>query len=97
MIFEANGLTIDLQHVDDVHDALDARSGRDQFGFVTLQNGLEDQIQSLGSHVVIIDRVRLAPAWRGLGGVGRLLTARLLRIAVPRRPRPYSDQKRRGL
>ncbi|WP_152546698.1 hypothetical protein [Amycolatopsis orientalis] len=29
--------------------------------------------------VVIIDRVQLAPAWRGLGGVGRLLTARLLR------------------
>ncbi|OXM59317.1 hypothetical protein CF165_48410 [Amycolatopsis vastitatis] len=89
-IFEANGLTIDLQHVEDVHDALDARSedyakfiplfgGRDQFGFVTLRADLEDQIESLGTHVVIIDRVQLAPAWRGLGGVGRLLTARLLR------------------
>jgi hypothetical protein len=89
-IFEASGLTIDLQHVDDVHDALDARSedyaqfiplfgGRDQFGFVTLRDDLEDQIESVGAHVVIIDRVRLAPAWRGLGGVGRLLTARLLR------------------
>ncbi|SFQ53633.1 hypothetical protein [Amycolatopsis rubida] len=52
-IFEATGLTIDLQHVEDVHDALDARSedyakfiplfgGRDQFGFVTLQDDLED-------------------------------------------------------
>lgn len=29
--------------------------------------------------MVIIDDVRLSPAWRGLGGVGRLLTGRLLR------------------
>ncbi|GAB3713392.1 hypothetical protein GCM10027598_20690 [Amycolatopsis oliviviridis] len=89
-IFEANGLTVDLQRVEGVHDALDARSedyakfiplfgGRDQFGFVTLRDDLEDEVESLGSHVVIIDRVRLAPAWRGLGGVGRLLTGRLLR------------------
>ncbi|MBE8516422.1 hypothetical protein ILP97_02635 [Amycolatopsis sp. H6(2020)] len=83
-------MTIDLQHVEDVHDALDARSedyakfiplfgGCDQFGFVTLQDDLEDQVESLGTHVVIVDRVQLAPAWRGLGGIGRLLTARLLR------------------
>ncbi|WP_410659890.1 hypothetical protein [Amycolatopsis sp. lyj-112] len=73
-----------------IHVALDARSedyarfiplfgGRDQFGFVTLRDDLEDEVESLGSHVVILDRVQLAPAWRGLGGVGRLLTARLLR------------------
>lgn len=89
-IFEANGLTLDLQHVKNIHVALDARSedyarfiplfgGRDQFGFVTLRDDLEDGVESLGSNVVIIDRVQLAPAWRGLGGVGRLLTARLLR------------------
>jgi len=79
-----------LQHVQDIHDALDARSedyakfiplfgSRDQFGFVRLRDDLDDQSESIGTHVVIIDRAQLAPAWRGLGGVGRLLTARLLR------------------
>ncbi|MEV4143627.1 hypothetical protein AB0J40_08150 [Amycolatopsis sp. NPDC049691] len=89
-ILEANGLTIDLRHVNDLHDALDARSadyaefiplfgGRDRFGFVTLKGDLEEDVESLGSQAVIIDRVRLAPGWRGLGGVGRVLIARLLR------------------
>jgi hypothetical protein len=32
---------------------------------------------------VLVDRVWLAPAWRGHGGVGRLLTARLLRWVCP--------------
>ncbi|QFU86985.1 hypothetical protein YIM_08875 [Amycolatopsis sp. YIM 10] len=52
-VFEANGLTIDLQHIDDVRDALDARSAdyaefiplfgdRDRFGFVTLKEDLEE-------------------------------------------------------
>ncbi|MEV0049468.1 hypothetical protein AB0H34_03105 [Saccharopolyspora shandongensis] len=89
-ILEANGITIDLAQVEDVFDALDARSqddahfiplfgARDQFGFVELAEELEDTLEPGGTRVVILDRVRLAPAWRGLGGIGRLLTARLLR------------------
>jgi hypothetical protein len=41
------------------------------------------RLASFGSQVVLVDRVRLATAWRGHGGVGRLLTARLLRWACP--------------
>ncbi|WP_062993794.1 hypothetical protein [Nocardia anaemiae] len=34
----------------------------------------------LGSRAVLIDRARVAPAWRGMGGVGRLLISRILRL-----------------
>lgn len=89
-LFQASGITIDLAQVDDVFDALDARGQdeadfiplfgeyRDQFGFVELADELEDRLEPGGNKVVILDRVRLAPAWRGLGGLGRLLTARIL-------------------
>ncbi len=88
-ILEANGLRVDLQEVLDVFDALDARSGdyanfipmfadTRTLGFVDLVPELDEKLEG-GGEVVIIDRVRLAPAWRQLGGVGRLLTARLLR------------------
>ncbi len=40
---------------------------------------LEDSLEPGGSQVVILDRVRLAPGWRGCGGVGRLLIIRWLR------------------
>lgn len=90
VLFEADGLLVDLQHVEDAFDALDARSedyahfiplfgNTESFGQLDLNDELEDRLEALGSHVVIIDRARLAPAWRGLGGVGRLLTGRLLR------------------
>ncbi|MBE1467427.1 hypothetical protein [Kibdelosporangium phytohabitans] len=90
VMFEADGLIVDLQHVDDVFDALDARSqdyadfipifGRTHsFGILNLVSDLEETLEPGGNRVVIVDRVRLAPAWRGLGGVGRLLTGRLLR------------------
>lgn len=89
VVLQACGLTVDLWRVDDVMDTLDARSGDDEhfagmfgdrggFGDVELHPDLEQMLEPGGSRVVIVDRVRLAPAWRGLGGVGRLLTARLL-------------------
>ncbi|MGV9294293.1 hypothetical protein [Amycolatopsis sp. NPDC003676] len=89
-ILEASGLTVDLQHVDGIFDALDARSpdyakfiplfgNRDEYGFLGLDDRLQSTPHAFGTHVVIVDRVRLAPAWRGLGGIGRLLTARVLR------------------
>lgn len=91
-IFEASGLRIDREAVGDVSEALDARSEdyakfvplfseTRSFGFVDLVGGLEDETEGASGEVLIIDRVRLAPAWRGLGGVGRLLTARVARWA----------------
>lgn len=86
-IFEANGLRIDLDNVQGVLDALDALS-QDYADFMPAFDGgdaelapklLEKLDLSFGSDVVILDRVRLAAAWRGLGGVGRILTARVLR------------------
>jgi hypothetical protein len=44
---------------------------------------LQEELASFGPAVVLLDRVWLAPAWRGHGGVGRLLTARLLRWVCP--------------
>jgi len=88
-ILQANGLVIDLWRVQDIYDALDARSEdyanfipmfgqRGRYGELELVEELENLLEPGGTQVVIVDRVRLAPAWRGCGGVGRLLTIRLL-------------------
>lgn len=39
-----------------------------------LSDEIEDRLEIEGTEVVIINRVTLAPAWRGLGGAGRLTT-----------------------
>ena len=44
---------------------------------------LQEKLASFDSQVVLVDLVRLAASWRGHGGLGRLLTARLLRWACP--------------
>jgi hypothetical protein len=44
---------------------------------------LQEKLASFDSQVVLVDRVRLAASWRGHGGLGPLLTARLLRWACP--------------
>lgn len=41
---------------------------------------LLETIEGFGSRAILIDRVHLAAAWRGLGGVGRLLISRILRM-----------------
>lgn len=89
-ILEAHGLMIDLWRVQNIYDALDARSEdyanfipmfgeHGHYGELELVEELEDLLEPGGSQVVILDRAWLAPAWRGCGGVGRLLTIRLLR------------------
>ncbi|HEY5988569.1 MAG TPA: hypothetical protein VIV12_19635 [Streptosporangiaceae bacterium] len=89
-VLRACGLIVNLWAVENVYDALDARSQdyagflpmfgqRGSFGQVELAPELDDMLGLGGGRVVILDRVRLAPAWRGLGGIGRLLIARLLR------------------
>jgi hypothetical protein len=89
-ILAAHGLMIDLWRVQNIYDALDARSEdyanfipmfgeRGHYGELGLVEELEDSLEPGGNQVVILDRVRLAPAWRGCGSVGRLLTIHLLR------------------
>lgn len=91
IILQASGLLVDLSNVRNVHDALDARSA-DYAVFCPMPEGpgkpelvgkLQEKLAMSGSQVVLVDRARLATAWRGHGGVGRLLTARLLRWVCP--------------
>jgi hypothetical protein len=98
VIFSARGLVVDLTTVGDVAEALDARSadyaefiglfgdGQSFYGQLLLCPELEETLEPLGHQVVIIDRVEMAPAWRGLGGVGRLLIGRVIAwvAAAPR-------------
>jgi len=86
-IWSMSGFTADTFRIGaSLRDALDARS-MDSAAFSPLVNlgtgelltAIDDEYNPMGSNLVIIERVRLAPAWRGLGGVGRLLTASALR------------------
>lgn len=90
-ILRVSGLLIDLSRVRNVYDALDARSA-DYAVFCPMFEGpgnpelaeeLQEKLALFGSQVMLVDRVRLATAWRGHGGIGRLLTARLLRWVCP--------------
>lgn len=86
-IFHMSGFTIDLLRVGNLWEALEARSA-DSAHFLpladpetgALSDDLEDQVgPSMGHELVVIDRVSVAPAWRGVGGVGRLLVGHALR------------------
>jgi hypothetical protein len=86
-IFQMEGLTVDLWQVGNLQDALDARSA-DTAHFLPLAEGVSERgalssnldahIHGAGGQLVLIDRVLLAPAWRGKGGVGRLLIGSVL-------------------
>ncbi|MFF3271717.1 hypothetical protein ACFYWU_12400 [Streptomyces chrestomyceticus] len=88
-VFAMSGLTLDLWRISRIYDSLDSRSADyehfarlfDRSGDLGLHPDLGDCLVT-GTHVVLIDRAAIAPAWRGLGGVGRLLIARLLRWAT---------------
>lgn len=112
IIFEMSGFTVDLQKTDDLRDSLDARSA-DSTHFMSLASGsldgLSDELVEFldldhQSRLTIIDRVQLAPAWRGLGGVGRLLIGHALNWVaadsqcVATQPHPFflSDGLERG-
>ncbi|MER7793601.1 hypothetical protein [Streptomyces sp. NPDC097640] len=85
-IFSMSGLTLDLWRIGRIYDSLDSRDSDyehfarlfDSSGDLGLHPDLDDCLVT-GTQVVIIDRARIAPAWRGFGGVGRLLIARMLR------------------
>ncbi|GAA2320988.1 hypothetical protein Scani_01810 [Streptomyces caniferus] len=88
-ILTMSGLTLDLWRIGSIYASLDSRDADyehfaplfDKPGHLGLHSDLEECLVS-GDQVVIINRVRIAPAWRGLGGVGRLLIGRLLRWVV---------------
>jgi hypothetical protein len=85
-ILRTEAVVLDLGRIEDVFESLDADSAElvgywclfdpDREG--ELHPDLEDLIEPFGGHVVILERARLAPAWRGLGGVGRYLIGRML-------------------
>ncbi|WP_063002618.1 N-acetyltransferase [Nocardia mikamii] len=41
---------------------------------------LLEMIEGFGGRTILIDRAAIAPAWRGQGGIGRLLISRILRL-----------------
>ncbi|MEV4973728.1 hypothetical protein [Streptomyces scopuliridis] len=85
-ILPMSGLTLDLWRIGHIYASLDPRDADyehfaplfDKSGDLGLHGDLEDYLVN-GTRVAIIDRAGIAPAWRGLGGVGRLLIGRMLR------------------
>lgn len=86
VVATCTGLTIDLGHAAEAAEVLD--SFVDYGHFQPLldperPSGLADEVDERwaghAGRLVLLDRVELAPAWRGMGGVGRLVVARLLR------------------
>jgi hypothetical protein len=89
-ILRAEGLVLDLYRTEEPYETLDACSEELLAYTCLLDNegqGLHpDLIQMLCLPVgalAIAERVRIAPAWRGLGGVGRYLAARLFPWMFP--------------
>jgi hypothetical protein len=90
-IFRATALVMDLARVQDPYDSLDADSQElETYGcLLDLPSGelhpdLLDRLEFTASeNVVILERARLAPAWRGCGGLGRYLTGRVLPLICP--------------
>ncbi|MFB6825875.1 hypothetical protein ACFCXA_30320 [Streptomyces virginiae] len=86
-----SGLTLDLWRIGNVYESLDSRDADyehfaplfDKSGDLGLHSGLEECLVS-GDQAVFNDRVRIAPAWRGLGRVGWLLIDHLLRWVASR-------------
>jgi hypothetical protein len=90
-IFRASALVMDLSRVQNPYESLDADS-QELAGYASLFDldtgelhpDLTDRLEFPASeHVVILERARLAPAWRGCGGVGRYLTGRVLSWICP--------------
>jgi hypothetical protein len=90
-IFRATALTMDFGRVQDPHDSLDADSQElESYACLFDLPGSElhpDLLVKLefpaSQHIVIMERARLAPAWRGCGGIGRYLTGRVLPWICP--------------
>jgi hypothetical protein len=102
VVATASGLVIDPYTARDLATVLDETADYAHFFDLFVDTGeygvhedLDDRLDGLGSQVIVLDRAQLAPAWRGLGGVGRLLTARMLQwligdaLVVVAQPAPF--------
>jgi hypothetical protein len=110
-ILRAEAVVLDLGRIKYLFETLDADSEEllrysclfDFKGGEGLHPDLEETLEGFGEHVVIAKRVRLAPAWRGFGGVGRYLFGRMLPlmccdpVVVAAQPFPLDvDRDERG-
>lgn len=109
-ILRADAVVLDLGRIEYLFETLDADSAEllhysCLFGSEGgLHPDLEENLEGFGEHVVIATRVRLASAWRGLGGVGRYLFGRMLPliccdpVAVAAQPFPLDvDRDENGV
>ena len=85
VVATCTGLTIGLDHAAEAAEVLDSFVDYSHFQPLLAPErpgGLAEDVErwaGRGERLVLLDRVELAPAWRGMGGVGRLVVARLLR------------------
>ncbi|WP_410874725.1 hypothetical protein [Nocardia sp. A7] len=83
-VLQMSGVLVDLvTTIGSVVDQLDSMSADyEAFSPVFADNELHpdllEVVEGVGNRAVLIDRVNLAPAWRGAGGVGRVLISRIL-------------------
>jgi len=86
VVATCTGLTVDLHWPGEAVEVLE--SFVDYAHFLPLldperSSGLDEDVDAAlagrGPRLVLLDRVELAPAWRGMGGVGRLVVSRLVR------------------
>lgn len=91
-ILRAEGLVLDLYRIENPFETLDA-SSQELVAYACLFDlkegrGLDPDLEDrlLGpaiGRVVIAESVRIAPAWRGCGGIGRYLASRLWPVVCP--------------
>lgn len=86
VVASCTGLTVDLHWPAEAVDVLESFVAYAHFLPLLdpkRSSGLHEEVDSRvagrGPRLVLLDRVSLAPAWRGMGGVGRLLVSRLVR------------------
>ena len=86
-LFSTNGFTVDLYRLGSgLAASLDERSVEAEHFLPltdprtgTLVDEIDEEFYPLGNTLLVIERANLAPAWRGLGGLGRMLIAHALR------------------
>ncbi|WP_457844692.1 hypothetical protein [Nocardia gipuzkoensis] len=85
-VLQMSGVMVDLfMTTSSIPNELDGMSA-DHGALAAIFDGNElhpdllQMVEGIGSRAILIDRARVAPAWRGHGGVGRLLISRILRL-----------------
>lgn len=88
-VARCSGLVLDLNDLPPLVDLLDSDGDYAHFfplfldsGYGVLHEDFDDLLEWAPTRVVILNRAEVAPAWRGMGGVGRLVTISSLRWVV---------------